>query len=89
MTIPTSNVKVADVNRTTGAATNAIQLENNTGAGSIDIGTVTDTAGQAGTTAAGRRRILPQVQKYRVSYQQVRKPIAIHIRSGRRAVHQQ
>jgi hypothetical protein len=53
MTIDTNtNVKVADVNRTAGAATNAIQLENNTG-GSIDIGTVTDTAGGAGTIAGG------------------------------------
>ena len=53
MTISNSDVRVADVNRTTGAATNAIQLENNTGTGSIDIGTVTDTAGQAGTIAGG------------------------------------
>jgi hypothetical protein len=53
MTISTSNVKVADVSRSAGAATNAIQLENNTGTGSIDIGTVTDTAGQAGTIVGG------------------------------------
>ncbi len=53
MTISDSNVKFADVNRTASAATNAIQLENNTGTGSIDIGTVTDTAGQAGTIAGG------------------------------------
>ncbi len=53
MTIDTNtNVKVADVNRTAGAPKNAIQLENNTG-GSIDIGTVTDTAGGAGTIVGG------------------------------------
>ena len=53
MEISTGNVKIADVNRSAAAGTNAIQLENNTGSGSIDIGTVTDTAGQAGTIVGG------------------------------------
>lgn len=53
MTISADNVKFADVNNTSAGAVNAIQIENNKGTGSIDIGTVTDTAGDAGTINGG------------------------------------
>ncbi len=52
MTIAAGGVRVADVNRTSGAATNAIQLERNTG-GAITIGATTDLAGDAGTIEGG------------------------------------
>ncbi len=53
MTISTSDVKFADVNNTSAAAFNAIQIENNTGTGSIDIGNGSDTVSQAGTINGG------------------------------------
>ncbi len=54
MTIATGDVRFGDVNRTVaGAATSAIDLENNTGAGAIVIGNTTDTAGDAGTIQGG------------------------------------
>ncbi len=52
MTISNAGVNFGEVNRTAGAATNAIQLENNTG-GPILIGTVGDDAGESGTIAGG------------------------------------
>ena len=52
MIIAAAGVSVGDVNRTAGAGTNAIQLENNTG-GAITIGNTTDTVGQAGTIEGG------------------------------------
>lgn len=53
MTISTpGNARFADVSRGNSAATNAIQVENNTG-GSIDFGLSTDNAGEGGTIAGG------------------------------------
>ena len=52
MTIAAAGVHFGDVNRTGAAATNAIQLENNTG-GPITIGNTTDSAGDAGTIVGG------------------------------------
>jgi hypothetical protein len=58
MTIAAGGFRVGDVNRTAAAATNAIQLENNTGqgtpAGAVVIGNTTDmTSGDAGTIVGG------------------------------------
>ncbi|MCC7475806.1 MAG: hypothetical protein IT425_10445 [Pirellulales bacterium] len=52
MTIASAGVVIDDVNRSASAATNAIQLETNTG-GPIAIGNSTDSAGDAGTIAGG------------------------------------
>lgn len=54
MTIASGDVRFGDVNRTAaGAATSAIDFENNTGTGAIIVGNTTDTAGQAGTIEGG------------------------------------
>ncbi len=52
MTIAGAGVVIDDVNRTAAAATNAIQLETNTG-GPITIGNATDVVGDAGTIVGG------------------------------------
>ncbi len=52
MTIATTGANFGDVNRTASAATNAIQLENNTG-GPITVGNTTDMIGDAGTIVGG------------------------------------
>ena len=53
MTIGDNDVKFSDVNRTAAATTTAIDLQNNTGTGSIDIGNTTDLVGEAGTIEGG------------------------------------
>lgn len=57
MTISNNDVRFSQVNRTASAATNAIQLENNSvvsgGSGTIEIGTTTNTVGQTGTIVGG------------------------------------
>lgn len=56
MTIAQGDVRFGDVNRTgVGAASSAIELQNNTstGSGAIIIGNTTDTTGQAGMIASG------------------------------------
>ncbi|MEX0643535.1 MAG: hypothetical protein WD468_12590 [Pirellulales bacterium] len=52
MTVSNAGVNFGEVNRTASAATNAVQLETNTG-GPILIGTLGDDAGESGTITGG------------------------------------
>lgn len=71
MTIAAAGVNFDDVNRTAGAATNAIQLENNTG-GPITVGNSTDVAGDAGTIVGGTNDAIRITNSANVSVNGVR-----------------
>ncbi len=66
MTIAAAAVHFGNVNRTASAATNAIQLETNTG-GPITIGNTTDSAGDAGTIVGGTADAIRIVDSANVS----------------------
>ncbi len=72
MTIANGDVRFGDVNRTAGAGTNAIQLENNDGTGSIVIGNTTDTVGDAGTIVGGTADAIRIVDSANVSITGIR-----------------